>query len=205
MIDVWANGRKVLSVHWNDEVTTDVISYRRGELGNQRSLIDPFDTPSGERAQHHGCADAKVVEEGSRLDFCLLPASTLALRALVSRGVWTFGARNRSLDLQRGLSCSVETFKGNKASAASPTNTTRRRSGAKLLGLATISVAFRSGTLGRPPQTSACPAKKFTKPGKRDAERGDPGIVRRTVNAANRFIATFGNVIPEEQRKQVGK
>jgi hypothetical protein len=33
MIDVW--GRKVLSVHWNDEVTTDVISYHRGNWESQ--------------------------------------------------------------------------------------------------------------------------------------------------------------------------
>jgi hypothetical protein len=39
----------------------------------------------------------------------------------------------------------------------------------------------------------------------RDAEKRDPGIVRRTVNAANRFIAVFGNVILEATAKTGGQ
>jgi hypothetical protein len=51
-------------------------------------------------------------------------------------------------------------------SAASPTNTTPRRNGARLRGSATTFLALPNGTLSRRLPTSAFPARKSTKPGK---------------------------------------
>jgi len=113
-----------------------------------------------------------------------LPASTLALMALVSRDVWTFGARNRSLDLQRGYHArwNIQGQQGAKRRLADEYDAAQERGEvavqgkpSKTKGLATASQIGLS-------YKEIHEARAI-----RDAEKRNPGIVRRPVDAASLY------------------